>query len=408
MLEFGRTLPGSPISVSDVRGPATVHGKWCYSPGMVGSGHALEGPRVVPGNEVQLLVDGVQVFPAMLDAIAGARRSVVLASYIFAADRTGERFRDALVERARAGVDVRVTIDGVGSYSTDDTFFAPLMAAGGQLAVYRRPSPWRPKWSLRRRDHRKILVVDDEIGFVGGLNIGDDYAPEDWGGRGWHDMHLRLHGPAARELTRMFNRTWRLTTGENWNNRLGPPTPGGDVSVQVLESRIYQRFAIHRAYLSAIRRARESVRITNAYFVPVQAVQRALRSARRHGARVQLLLAGRTDMRSVRHAARALYGPLMKRGIEIYEWDHRVLHAKSAVIDGCWCSIGSYNMNRRSLLHDLEANVACLDANLGQRLDDQFDADLARSRKVDPETWHRRPAIDKLLEQVFYKLRVFI
>jgi cardiolipin synthase len=370
--------------------------------------HRLEGPRVVRGNDVQLLVDGAQVFPAMLDAIAGARRSVVLASYIFATDRVGERFRDALAERARAGVDVRVTIDGVGSYGTRDTFFAPLMAAGGQLAVYRRPSPWRPKWSLRRRDHRKILVVDDEVGFVGGLNIGDDYAPEEWGGRGWHDMHLRLHGPAARDLTRMFNRTWRMATSEDWSDRLGPRVRGGDVSVQVLESRIYQRFAIHRAYLSAILRARDSVRITNAYFVPVQAVQRALRAARRRGARVQLLLAGRTDIRSAQYASRALYAPLMKRGIEIYEWTQQVLHAKVAVMDGCWCSIGSYNMNRRSLLHDLEANVACLDAGLGRELDAQFEADLSRSQKVDPETWHRRPAIDKLLEQVFYKLRVFI
>jgi cardiolipin synthase len=370
--------------------------------------HALEGPRIVSGNDVELLVDGSQAFPAMLDAIAGARRHVVLASYIFAADRTGERFRDALAERARAGVDVRLTIDGVGSFGTRDTFFAPFLAAGGQLAVYRRPSPWRPKWSLRRRDHRKILAIDDELGFVGGLNIGDDYAPEEWGGRAWHDMHLRLHGPAARELTRMFNRTWRMLTGERRNGELGRVQPAGEVSVQVLESRIYQRFAIHRSYLSAIRRARESVRITNAYFVPVRATQRALRVARRRGARVQLLLAGRTDFRSVQYASRALYATLMKRGIEIYEWDQRVLHAKSAVIDGCWCSIGSYNMNRRSLLHDLEANVACIDTDLGRQMDEQFEADIRRSRRVDPETWHRRPAIDKLLEQVFYGLRVFI
>jgi cardiolipin synthase len=357
---------------------------------------------------VQLLVDGAQVYPAMLDAIANARRSIALASYSFSADGTGDRFLDALVERARAGLDVRVTIDGVGAYATRDTYFAPLMAAGGQLAVYRRPSPWRPQWSLRRRDHRKILVVDDQIGFVGGLNIGDEYAPETWGGGGWHDMHLRVCGPAARELTRMFNRTWHAITGENWRQRSAPETRVGDVSVQVLESRLYQRYAIHRSYLSAILRARSRVCITNAYFVPVQAVQRALRAARRRGATVQLLLAGRTDVRSVQYASRALYAPLMRHGIEIYEWTQRVLHAKVAVIDGCWCSIGSYNLNRRSLLHDLEANAACIDVDLGGQLDAQFEADLARSERVDPDTWHRRPPIDKLLEQIFYKLRVFI
>jgi cardiolipin synthase len=370
--------------------------------------HSLAGPRIAPGNKVQLLVDGVETFPAMLDAIAEAERSVVLASYIFAEDGTGTRFRDALVDRARAGVTVRVSVDGVGSYGTRRSFFAPLEEAGGRVQVYRRPSPWRPRWSLRRRDHRKILVIDDAVGFVGGLNIGNDYAPEVWGGGAWHDMHLRVEGPAARALTRMFNRTWRSMTKESWDEQMALPQRAGAVSVQVLESRMRQRFAIHRAYLRAIRRAKESVRITNAYFVPVQKVQRALRAARRRGVRVQLLLAGRTDVRAAQYAARALYASLMKQDIEIFEWDERVLHAKTAVIDGCWCSVGSYNLNRRSLLHDLEANVACLDPELGARLDAQFDADLQRSRRVDPERWHRRPPLDKLLEQVFYTLRVLI
>jgi cardiolipin synthase len=370
--------------------------------------HELEGRRVIHGNSVTLLVDGEDAFPAMLQAIGEARRSIVLASYIFAQDKTGERFRDALVESALRGVEVRVTIDGVGSFGTHDSFFQPLVAAGGHFSVFRRPLFWRPRWTLRQRDHRKILVVDDRLGFVGGMNIGDDYASEDWGGRAWHDMHARIEGPAARELTLMFNRTWRRLEGESWNAQLGPAVECGSVPVQVLESRFRQRFLIHRAYLGAIRRAQSSVHITNAYFIPVQSVQRALRYARRRGVQVQLLLAGRTDVRAVQYAARALYASLFKSGIEIYEWNERVLHAKCAVIDGHWCSVGSYNLNRRSLLHDLEANMVCLDAELGEALETHFTADIARSQRVDPDTWHRRPAHEKLLEQLFYKLRVFL
>ncbi len=363
---------------------------------------------MVPNNRVQLLIDGAEAFPAMLDAIARAKQSIAMASYIFAGDTTGVRFRDALIERVRAGIPVRLMIDGLGSFLTDEGFFAPFVEAGGSFIIYRRPSAWRPAWTLRRRDHRKMLVVDDEIGFIGGLNVGNNYAPLQWGGEGWHDMQAKVEGPAAREMTRIFNRTWRRLTGDNWDYRLAPATSRGEVSAQVLESRIAHRYVIQRAYVAAIERARETVRITNAYFVPTHSVQRALGKAAARGVRVQLLLAGATDVPPVLYAARALYQPLMERGIEVYEWHQQVLHAKSAVIDGCWCTIGSYNFNHRSLLHDLEATVACVDATLGRALDQQFEDDLMLSHSIDQATWHRREPHEKILEQIFYKLRVFL
>ena len=263
-------------------------------------------------------------------------------------------------------------------------------------------------WRSWQRDHRKLLVVDDRVAFIGGLNIGDDYAPLAWRGEAWHDAHARIEGPAARALTLVFNRTWRQVTAEDWSHRLGPAVVAGDTGVQILEGRLTRRHSVRKAYVHAIRNARRSIQITNAYCIPDRLVRRALRGACRRGVRVQMLLAGRTDVRSVQYAGRHLYRRLLQWGVEIYEWTERVLHAKSAVIDGLWCSIGSYNLDRRSLLHNLEANVACVDAALGAALTRQFASDIASARRIDPESWHRRPTVEKLLETLFYQLRYLL
>ncbi|MEE8410123.1 MAG: phospholipase D-like domain-containing protein [Myxococcota bacterium] len=371
----------------------------------------LDGSCVADGNSVSLLVDGGEAFPAMLEAIAGAEQTIVLESYTYADDATGRRFLDALIARARQGVTVRVLVDGVGSFGTviiDNDFFAPLLEVGGKLAIYRPPKPWLPRWGFWKRDHRKILVVDDRVAFIGGLNIADEYAPESWDGGAWHDIHARVEGPVARELTKVINRTWTRVARLPRVPALGAAVPSGNIAVQVLESRLTRRYSIRRAYLNAIRRARNSIRISNAYFIPDQGVRRGLRNAVKRGVTVQLLLAGQTDLHSVRYASRATYRALMRCGIEIYEWDDRVLHAKCAVIDGCWCSIGSYNLDRRSLLHNLEANIACLDSTLGATMDGQFMRDIAHSQRIDLESWHRRPALEMLLEQLFYRLRYFL
>ena len=346
----------------------------------------------------------------MLEAIDRAVHSILLTSYIFAADRTGERFRDALATAARRGVSVRVLVDGVGSMSTPDSFFAPITTVGGELAVYRRPRPWRSPWEYYKRDHRKILIVDDAVGFIGGLNIGDDYAPEGWGGGGWHDEHAKVEGPVTRELAKIVNRTWHRLTGEDWSHRLGSPAPApaGELVVQVLENRFRARSEIRRAYLTAIHRAQQSICLANAYFIPDLGVRRALVRAARRGVRVQLLLAGRTDVKAVQYASRAMYRGFMRTGVEIYEWIEHVLHAKTAVIDSRWCSIGSFNMDHRSLLHNLEANIVFVDDRLGVQMQTTFARDLTRAQRVDPATWHRRHWLDQLLERVFYGLRVFL
>jgi cardiolipin synthase len=364
---------------------------------------------VIPGNRAVLLVDGVEAYPAMLAAIASAQQSIVLESYIFRHDRAGRRFLEALCERAQAGVSVRVIVDGVGSADTPHSFWAPLLDRGGRVGVFRPlKGLFRFGRSFWQRDHRKLLITDDRTAFIGGLNIGDDYAPGAWGGAAWHDAHARLDGPVARGLTELVNRTWLQIMKEDWTPRQAAGVAVGQTGMQILEGRLSRRLSVRKAYLHAIRNAKDSIRITNAYCIPDRPVRRALRGARRRGVRVQLLLAGRTDILPVQLAGRYLYRRLLSWGIEIYEWTERVLHAKTAVIDRRWCSMGSYNLDRRSLLHNLEANIACVDADLGAAFEAQFERDLACSKRIDPATWHRRPPVEKLLEALFYRLRYLL
>ena len=359
----------------------------------------------IPGNRVKLLVDAVQGYPAMLAAIDAAHSTVALESYIYAPDATGQRFLEALVRAQTRGVQVRVIIDAVGSAGTRASFFAPLLQAGGQMAVFQPNVLGLPTW---RRDHRKILVVDERQAFIGGLNIAQEYAPQEWGGGSWHDIHAEVDGPVAFALGRLFARTWQRVAQRPWLP-VRTPSALGEISVQILESElIVRRHSVRKAYLHAIRHARHTVRLSNAYFIPDRGILRALRLAAERGVKVQILLAGRSDVQAVRYASCALYARILRFGAEIYEWPERMLHAKCAVIDGSWCSIGSYNLDRRSLVHNLEANIACVDSTLGAAMDAQFVLDAERSKRVDPETWHRRPVLRKLLEQVFYSLRYLL
>lgn len=359
---------------------------------------------ITKGNTVSFLVDGEATYISMLEAIRTSKYAVTLESYIFEADKTGRRFLDALCEARRRGLRVRVLIDAVGSSDTNIEFFRPLLDLGGELGIFNPPSLLRPLWSIKR-DHRKILTVDDQVGFTGGLNISDDYAPVDWGGRGWHDMQARIEGPAARELTKLVNRAWRRTQHEDWSGPLLPAKEVGSTRVQVLGNSMRQRWVIHRSYVNAIRNARHRIRLWNAYFVPDRAIRHAIIDARRRGVRVELILAGETDVWAVKLASRALYSLLLDHDVQIYEWTDRVLHAKAAVIDGSWCSMGSFNLDAMSLRHNLEANIALVDATLGATLDAQFEHDRKRCELVDRTAFSSRPHLDRLLERAFFAVR---
>jgi cardiolipin synthase len=362
-----------------------------------------------PGHSVRVLLDGREAFPAMLRAIDAAERSCYMETYILRDDRIGRTFARALAARARAGVETALLYDGFGSLGLDGTYVRFLEDAGVRVAAY-HARPWRV-WEWNRRDHRKTLVVDGRAGFLGGLNIGDEYAAKDAGGGGWRDTHVRVEGPAVGEITRLFARTFAETSGRALE-RAGesePPPLGGTARVNVLGNRRHgERSRLKRAYLDAIGAARRRIAITSAYFIPDRAIRRALREAARRGVDVRVITAGVSDVLADQLASRALYPPLLRAGVRIYERIERVLHAKTAVVDGRWSAVGSYNLNRRSIFYDLEVLAVILDGPTGEALERAFDGDLEDSLEVTLRACRARPLVERALGQLFLRFASFL
>ena len=364
------------------------------------------------GNVVKPLRTGKEAFPAMLAAIASAKRHVFFETYILRADRTGDEFKQALVERARNGVAVRLLYDSLGSFGLASAYLAELREAGVAALEYHPLVPWRARWNLNRRDHQKILVVDDRIGFAGGVNIGDEARPVEDGGGGWHDLHALVEGPVVLDLSKFFRRTWERAGGDPLPEILPqkPATdgPGTCAVLAVSNSAVGGRWRLHRAYLKAIRRASKSIHIMNAYFIPDRSLRRAFRRAAKRGVSVRVIVPSYTDVKAVYYASHHLYARLMRSGVRIFEWPERMMHAKMAVIDGVWSTIGSYNLDRRSLLHNLEVGLIIVDRKIGHELEKQFEADLVACREILPEEWKRRSAWEKAMEWLFYQIRYWL
>ncbi|HEU4430727.1 MAG TPA: phospholipase D-like domain-containing protein [Myxococcota bacterium] len=363
-------------------------------------------------NRVSALRAGGEAFPAMLAAIAAARRSIQLETYILRADRIGTRFQAALCERARAGVTVHLLYDAVGSFTLPAKFVAELREAGVHCAEFRPVAPWRSRWGLNRRDHKKMLIVDGELAFVGGLNIGDEYcAPLD-GGAGWHDSVAQIEGPAVRELAALFAETWLDAGGDGLPPppRAGVAAPArGSVTVRVIaNSGMVSRPRMRRAVLRAIRRAEKRVSIMNAYFIPDRRLRRELARAVARGALVRVIVPSRSDLHPVYYASRRLYPTLLRSGVRIFEWQGAMMHAKLAVIDGVWSTIGSYNLDRRSFIHNLEVALLMIDRELGAELERHFERDLEACNEITLAQFDRRPFWQGLLERFWYALRFWL
>jgi cardiolipin synthase A/B len=362
------------------------------------------------GCEVRVLFDGGPTYQAMLEAIAAARRSIAFETYILAADKTGDRFKLALIERARAGVAVRLIYDWVGSFGIPQAWIADLRAAGVQVIDFNPISPWRARFHLSHRDHRKILVIDDEVGFTGGLNIANEYAAVEDGGGGWRDTHCQLRGPIVYDLARLFRRTWLRAGGAPY-----PPPRRyegelvGSSFVRLLENtRRRHRASFRRAYLHVIKTARESVRIENAYFLPERGLRRTLIRAAARGVDVQIMVPGRSDVKIIEFASLYVLRRLAKPGIKIWRWRGAMMHAKTAVIDGVWSTIGSYNFDAQSRFNNLEVTAEILDADIGERLVREFDHDIAQCEPYDEATWGKLPWWRKLLAWVAFRMRRFL
>lgn len=360
-------------------------------------------------HRVSVLKDGAQTYRSMLEAIRRARSTICFETYILNDDGTGRRFAQALIARARAGVEVNLIYDAFGSNVSGD-FLAHLRRGGVRVLAY---NPLRFVNSFTafvakvlRRNHRKVLVVDGKVGFTGGINISDDYRAWEQGGLGWRDTHLRLEGPSVAEMQFRFLRTWRRQGGAHLDElRYVHQGRRPDGVVRVIANGWPRgRHRVGDAYLKAIEGARERIRITNAYFLPPRALRRALVAAAERGVRVDLIVAGTTDVPAARLASRAMYGKFLKAGIGIYEWWGRVLHAKTASIDGVWATVGSSNLDLLSLKMNLELNAVIHDPAFCSALDRLFEEDLAHCRRITLESWQHRPWLEKAFGTV---LRIF-
>jgi cardiolipin synthase len=350
-------------------------------------------PAAVPGGaparpRLSWLPTAVEGYREMLAAVEGAFASIRFEFYIFKAKGPGDRFREAFIAAARRGVKVRILLDGFGSGDLPAHYWDQLRAAGGEAAVF-NPGPLL---RLPIRNHHKLLVVDDTQAFVGGFNIGPEYAG-DGVTAGWRDLGLALSGPEVGALAASFDAMWENKNfrrhrdlrllASRWRHRGRKPA---DLQVMAMGPAL-GRNAFQQLLVRSVREARE-IRIVAAYFVPSLRLRRALRGVARRGCRVRLILPGKTDVAMVQAASRTFYSRLLRAGIEIAEYQPQILHAKLAIIDGA-VFVGSSNLDARSLAVNYELMVRACDPALAAEGRELFEADWARSRVISPEAWHR-------------------
>lgn len=349
---------------------------------------ATSGLPASTATDVRLLVDGGATYDALLEAVRGARHHVHLEYYIFAADRTGTALRDALAERARAGVAVRLLLDAVGSGACPRAFFQPLLDAGGELAWF-HPMHfgriWRRTW-VNLRSHRKIVVVDGRIGFTGGINVTDE-EDERLRDGAYRDLHLRIEGDAVRGLQLLFVEDWSYATGErdfiSSVAQAMPPLTPGPIAAQVLGSGPDSPWeSIHRLHVAAIHEAKQRVWLATPYFVPGEAAMMALTSAALGGLDVRVMVPRRSDSLTVTLAARSYYDELMEAGVRVYEYGPRMLHTKALLVDDALAMVGSANFDSRSFSLNFEVAVLFRDAGIAAELARHFEVDLASAPRV--------------------------
>lgn len=371
---------------------------------------AATGSPLIAGNKTTLLFDGPQAMGAMLAAIRGATDNINLETYIFDQDELGMQFADLLIEKQKAGVQVNILYDSIGSLETPRAFFDRMRAVGIKLIEFNPVDPLRRfgSWRLNNRDHRKILVVDGKIGFTGGVNITEDYARSSLfrsrgkqpGELGWRDTHIQLEGPAVASMQLLFLDTWaRQHDGDIPDREYFPPLPEvGDKLVRVLGSRPKGDFAIYKAYVLAIQEAKRSIHLTAAYFAPDVQFLEALKNAARRGVEIKVIFPSVSDAGLVFQAGRSFYTELLESGIHIYQLKASVLHAKTAVIDSTWSTVGSSNLDVRSFLHNSEANLVILGDDFGTKMESAFQEDLKNSTEVTKEAWANRPLSEHIKE----------
>ena len=363
---------------------------------------SLLGPGMVGGNRVTSLLNGDEVFPAMLSAIRSAKRSVTFETYIYWSGEVGRQFTLALADRARAGVKTHVLIDWVGSGKMDPAMLDEMEKTGVQVVRY-RPLHWYTVDRINNRTHRKLLIVDGRVGFTGGVGVADHWLGHAQDPDHWRDSHFRVVGPAVAQMQAAFMDNWIESRGEvlDGEDYFPAQAPAGEHYAQVFRSSPGEGSASMRLmYLLAIASAARSIRIANAYFVPDSLVVSMLVQARERGVEVEIIAPGPVlDAQIVRRASRALWGPLLRAGVRIYEYQPTMYHTKVMVVDDIWCSVGSTNFDDRSFRLNDEANLNVLDAEFAREQSRVLAEDRARSREVTLELWERRPFKERVQER---------
>jgi cardiolipin synthase A/B len=369
---------------------------------------AYAGAPIVGGNRADILLNGEQIFPAMLEAIRGAQSTITYAQYFYEDGPISRDLSEAMAERCRAGIGVNVLLDAFGTLSMPKEYSDAMSRSGCHVTWFRPLS----QYVFRRysnRNHRRILVIDGRVGFTGGSGVS-----RKWMGNGrtenhWRDTDIRIQGPAVEYLQAAFVENWLEATGvvlggEAYFPR--PIPPGGDVYAQVVKSSpAAGSFAMYTTFLLAVNSARRSIHITNPYFVIDERMREALIAARRRDVRVLVLVPGAIDHNIVRQASRRQFGELLLAGIQIYEYVPALLHSKTMVIDGVWATVGSTNLDNRSFAVNDELNVIVYNRDLAQRLEAAFMDDLTRSRRITFEEWKKRGITAKLLETLALPIR---
>ena len=421
-LETQRTLP---VQLAGARGPLTVEQSKAILSRLQRDGketsifdrhlaleEAIVGSPLVMGNKVVLLQDGPATFQAMFTAIRNAKNHINMETYIIEDDEVGKRFADVLIEKQAQGVSVNFIYDSVGAMNVPKEFFTRLTDGGVKVLEFNPINPLTTKkgWELNQRDHRKLLIVDGQTAFLGGINISSVYSGgsfslrSKWrpdGSPPWRDTHLQLEGPVVGEFQKLFLATWEKQKGEPLRPRtfFPPLSNKGKEVVRAIGSSPDDAYSlIYVTLISAINCAETRVHLTNAYFVPDPQLVRALQDAAQRGVDVKIILPSNTDSWLVFHAGRSFYATLLGAGVKIYERGGALLHSKTALIDGVWSTIGSTNLDWRSLLHNEEVNAVILGQEFGKQMQTMFETDLAASAPIALEQWEQRSISLRLKE----------
>lgn len=372
----------------------------------------IGGSSLVVGNRVTLLEDGPATYASMFAAIRAARDRILVESYIFEDGDIGLQFADLLVERQAAGVQVRIMYDSAGAFNTGQPFFERLKLAGVQVVEFNPLNPLAAKkaWAPNHRDHRKLMLIDGAVAFLGGINISNVYssgssirahrsaAPSS---PGWRDTDVRVEGPVVADFEALFEKTWALQKGKEPARAPAPArleSRGTDL-VRAIGSTPNDPYSlIYLTLISAITDAEKRVYITNAYFVPDPQLMKALLDAAKRGVDVRLILPGQSDSPAAFHAGRSHYEQLLEAGVKIYERRGPPLHAKAAVVDGVWSCVGSSNLDWRSALDNDEVNAVVIGREFAGRMEAAYARDIEASDAITLESWRSHASRSRLKE----------